>query len=224
MASSTRRADATAAGLLVDAPPDRPGRHTGDDGVGGDILGHNRARGDHRAGADGDAGQHDRAVTEPDIVAEPDLVLAPPVEEVRVVVVGEPVVDRTVGEVVQGRAPHRVVGRVDPRIGGDVAELADLGTPRDAALHDVGVVAQRGFVKAGLRADLDVGAELAVPHVRGRVDDGSLAEPVHAPEGNRALAHPVGARFAMRERAGKSPVSDLPARATGVKPRCNRTT
>ena len=53
----------------------------GDDGIGGHVLGHDRAGRDHRAGGDATARQDDRAMADPDVMADIDVMLAPPVEE-----------------------------------------------------------------------------------------------------------------------------------------------
>ena len=67
------------------ARANKPRRIAGDDGVGRDVFGHDRARGNHRAVADRSSRQHDGAVADPDIVADDDAMCAPPFEELGLV-------------------------------------------------------------------------------------------------------------------------------------------
>src|SRR5699024_9221894 len=57
-------------GLLVESVTDQGGRHTADNRVRGDVLGHHRARGDDRAVADRDAPQYGHVRTQPNVVSD----------------------------------------------------------------------------------------------------------------------------------------------------------
>ena len=67
--------------ILGKAPLDKAGRIAGNDRLGSDILGDDRAGRHHRARANVPSGQDDRAMADPDIVAELDAMGSPPIEE-----------------------------------------------------------------------------------------------------------------------------------------------
>src|SRR3984885_110108 len=140
-----------------------------------------RAR-DHRAGparravADPNA-RHDRcAMTDPDVVTHEDGVLAPPLKNALVAVCVRPIVVGAIGEVVQGRAPDRVVGRVDAHIRGDVDELADLSCPGLGVLHHIGIVAENRLQHHAALGDFGKAAERTCNDLRSRMNERRLAK------------------------------------------------
>ena len=76
-----------------------------------------------------------------------------------------------VGEMMLGRPPCRVVGRVDADVARDIDELADPRRPDLAVAHDVGIIAHLAFGDAAAPVHLGVAAEGAVAHVGGLVDE-----------------------------------------------------
>ena len=133
--------------VFREAPLDDPRRISGDDGVGGDVLGDDGAGGDHGAGADAAARQHDGAVPDPDVMADMDVVPAPPCEEFGVVAFSRKVGAGAIGEVGLRRPLHRVVARIDSRHRRDRAELSDRGVGDLGVVHDVGIVVHRHFMQ-----------------------------------------------------------------------------
>src|SRR5260370_10471148 len=66
---------------LGEPSPDRPRGIASDNGIGGNILGHDAACGDHGACSDIAARQYDCALSDPDIMANIDAMPPPPVEQ-----------------------------------------------------------------------------------------------------------------------------------------------
>src|SRR5258705_13706399 len=106
-------------------PLDRPRRIPRDDGVGGDILGHDRAGGDHRTCADTTAWQHDGAMPDPDVVTDMDPMAAPPFEELSLVALSREIGTGAIGEVRLRSPMHWMIAWVNPRHRGNRAELSN---------------------------------------------------------------------------------------------------
>ena len=111
-ASPTRRARPCAGRLRGEsAPLDRPCRHAGDDRIRRDVARDDRARADRRRRCRSvTPGSDRRAMADPDVMADGDGVFAPPVEEAFFARGVRPIIVGAVGEVMQRRAPSRMIG------------------------------------------------------------------------------------------------------------------
>ena len=102
----------------------------------------------------------------------------------------------------QRRAPDRMVGRVDARVGGDVDELADAGGPGLRILHHVGIVAERRLQHDASLRDLGIAPERAADDFGGRMHERRLAQ-----SGRSERERP--ARRLMRPRARRTPTTSI---------------
>ena len=152
---------------------------------------------------------------EPGVVADRHLVAAPPLEE-RFLVTGIfPVVRGAVGEVVQRRPPGRMVGGVYADGGGDVGELADLGAPDAAVLHQVGIVSDRALADAAAFGNLGVAAERRIADLGGGMDQWFDGKPsAHAaafPGAKRVTSMTASATASRTSWSWKMPSRATPA-------------
>src|SRR5690606_33425436 len=91
-----------------------------------------------------------------------------------------PVVGGPVGEMMERRPPHRMVGRIDADGGGDIRELSDRRAPDRAVLHDIGIIADLGFADAAALGDLRIAAKRAAGDRGRRMNERRVGEPGHA--------------------------------------------
>ena len=171
--------------------PDDPRRISGDDGVGRNVLGHDRACRDDGAGADIAARQDHGAVPDPDVMADVDVMAAAPCEKLRIVAFLRKIRAGAIGEMRLRSPLHGVIARIDPRHRGDRAEFPDRRVGDLRVVHDVGIVVHRHFMQDRARADLAIGAEPGVVQFRGwidgRFDREHFAGHANSRERNRAV-------------------------------------
>ena len=114
-------------------------------------------------------------MADPDVMADDDQVFPPPVEEAFVAIRVRPIVVGAIGEMMQRRAPNRMIGRIDAGVGGDVDELADPGGPSLRILHQVGIIAERRLQRDAPLRDLGEAPEPAPDDLGGRMHERRLA-------------------------------------------------
>src|SRR5580693_1344899 len=162
--------------MVRKARTNKPGRVSGDNGVGRDIFGHDRARGNHDAVADLSSRQHNGTVADPDIMADDDATRSPPFEELSLVDLAREIAGGTIGEMRLAGALHRVIAGIDPGHRRDRAELAKFRVSDIAVVDDIRIVADLGFEQGRACADIGVTPKRAIVHFRGRMDERLLGQ------------------------------------------------
>ena len=109
-------------------------------------------------------------------MSDDDQVFPPPVEHAFLPGRVRPVVIGAVGEMMQRRAPYRMVGRVDARVRGDIDELADACGPGLRILHHVGIIVERRLQDNAPLGDFGVAPDEAADDFGGRVHKRRLAQ------------------------------------------------
>jgi len=140
-------------------PSDRPRRISRDDGVSGDVLGHDGAC----------------AITAPAPTLRPGNTMAPcpiqtswpiwtrcraPFEEFGLVPLFREIRAGAIGEVRLRGPVHRMIARIDPRHRRNRAELSDRGVGDLGIVDDIGIIVHRHVVQDRARANLAIGASL----------------------------------------------------------------
>ena len=102
-------------------------------------------------------------MSDPDVIADDDRVCAAALEEAMVALDPGHIVFRAIGETMQGRAVHRVIGRADPHVRRDGAEFADDGIGNTAAATDVREVTEGRILQIARPQDLTALSDGEVP-------------------------------------------------------------
>jgi hypothetical protein len=111
-------------------------------------------------------------MADPHVVADGHLVRASLLEETMIALDAGDIIFRAIGEAVQRWPVHRMIGRADPHVRGDGAELADHRIRHRAAAADVRVVAEGRVIDVGRAENLAASAHLYLAQLHVGCDDG----------------------------------------------------
>lgn len=162
-------------GLMIPVPPGNPLdgvldivgktkaqlllRHSGNNGIGRDVMGNHGASSYHCAIADANAAHDGRSMTNPDIMADTDLTTAPSCKEFFIIMFSETILQPAIETVVLTDPFHGMIARVDADIGGNVDKFADIAVGYGTALHHIGIITETGFNQFGIIAYFGIPAK-----------------------------------------------------------------